>query len=530
MFLKAIWFHKVIWLTLILLLAAMTPVRAEQRLAFVIGNSEYEIGPLANPSNDARLISTTLGSAGFKVTTLLDADLEGMKRGARAFARKVRDAGTGATALFYYAGHGVQVNGRNYLIPVNARLDSAADMEFESMDAQWILDLLEDTGANISIVILDACRNNPFRSLSRSASRGLARMDAPTGSIIAYSTAPGQLAMDGEGNNSPYTQALAQAMQMPGLKVEEVFKTVRQSVVARTGKEQVPWESSSLIGDFYFTGVASGASTITTRHQASVPPGTLFRDCPDCPQMVALPGGSFTIGATGDGPTQQVTVPSFAIAQTETTRASYARFANATGRPMADGCWYFWAVWLHSGERSWKAPGYAQRDDHPVVCMRWSDAQAYADWISQQSGHRYRLPSEAEWEYAAGSAGTADCTAANAYDQSAIAEWGSPLMNTLSCNDGHAGTSSVGTLRPNSNGLSDMFGNGWEWTADCWNSSHAGRPTSATAVQSGDCNQRVYKGGHFASPVEHLRPAFREPGAAELPNVYGTFRLVRDLN
>ena len=521
-------FHKAIWLILAGLLLVCMPAHAEQRLAFVIGNSDYKSAPLANPSNDARLISDTLGASGFQVTTLLDADLEGMKRGARAFAKKVRGAGAGATALFYFAGHGVQVKGRNYLIPVNAQLESAADMEFESMDAQWMLDLLEDTGADISIVILDACRNNPFRSISRAASRGLARMDAPTGSIIAYSTAPGQVALDGEGNNSPYTEALAAAMKRPGLKVEEMFKTVRQSVVAATIKQQVPWESSSLIGDFYFTG--GTAEQAVVRHQESVAPGKAFRDCPDCPEMVALPSGSFTMGSVNEGPATQVTTPTFAIARTETTRGDYTRFVQATGRGMADGCWYFWAVWLHSSERSWKAPGYAQRDDHPVVCMRWSDAQAYADWITQKSGHRYRLPTEAEWEYAAASAGSADCTVANAYDESAIAEWGHPLMNTLSCNDGHAGTSPVGLLRKNANGLVDMFGNAWEWTADCWNASHSGRPASAAAVQTGDCNQRVYKGGHFASPVDHLRPSFREAGSAELPNIYATFRLVRDLN
>ena len=392
-----------------------------------------------------------------------------------------------------------------------------------------MLDLLEETGANISIVILDACRNNPFRSISRAASRGLARMDAPTGSIIAYSTAPGQVALDGDGNNSPYTQALAKAMRAPGLKIEEMFKTVRQSVVASTGKQQVPWESSSLIGDFYFT--AGVATQAVQRPQSGVQPGSRFRDCPDCPEMVALAGGSFRMGSQDHGPAQTVSASSFAIARTETTRAAWARFVRETGRGMADGCWYFWGLWLHSGERSWKAPGFAQADDHPVVCMRWSDARAYADWLSVKTGHRYRLPSEAEWEFAATSAGTADCTVANAYDRSAINEWGNPpLMDTLSCNDGYSGTSPVGQYRENRNGLLDMFGNGWEWTADCWNSSHAGRPASAAAVMSGDCNKRVYKGGHFASPVEHLRPDFREAGVAELPNVYGTFRLVRDLN
>lgn len=239
------------FLTALMALTAFSA--AAERFALVIGNGGYETASLANPPNDAALTASALRDAGFVVTTVVDATQTEMKQTIRAFTQTVRSAGPDAVAAFYYAGHGVQVDGKNYLIPVNATISAKPDLEYETIEAQWVVDMIGASGAGLSIIILDACRDNPFRSFTRSHSRGLARMDAPRGSLLSYSTAPGDVAADGGGRNSPFTEALAKAIRTPGLKIEETFKQVRREVLDATGDRQLPWESTSLTGDFYFT-------------------------------------------------------------------------------------------------------------------------------------------------------------------------------------------------------------------------------------------------------------------------------------
>ncbi len=222
------------------------------RVALVIGNGGYRLAPLKNPVNDATDIADTLRTLGFQVTLKLDQDARGIKRAMREFGRALKRSDT--VGLFYFAGHGMQVAGRNYLIPVGADVESEHDVEFEGIDAGRLLAEMESAGNPLNIVILDACRNNPFTRSFRSSTRGLAQMDAPSGSIVAYSTAPGAVAADGNGRNSPYTQHLLSAMNTPGLAIEQVFKRTRVGVETGTNGKQTPWESSSLKGDFYFHG------------------------------------------------------------------------------------------------------------------------------------------------------------------------------------------------------------------------------------------------------------------------------------
>jgi len=229
---------------------------APARLALVLGNSEYEFGRLKNPANDATLIADSLRDVGFEVYEHLEADQREMKRAIVNFGRALGEAGEDAVGLVYYAGHGVQYAGENYMIPVGAQIEDEIDVDIEGIRASTLLAALDRAGNRLNIVILDACRNNPFGASSRSAAQGLARMDAPSGTLLAYSTSPGNVAVDGSGRNSPYTQALAKAIREPGTKVEDVFKRVRIAVMERTNEKQVPWESSSLTGDFYFTDAA----------------------------------------------------------------------------------------------------------------------------------------------------------------------------------------------------------------------------------------------------------------------------------
>jgi hypothetical protein len=222
---------------------------SERRVALVIGNSAYEVAPLKNPVNDARNMAQTLAALGFEVIHREDLSQKDMKRAIRDFGARIRNGGIG---LFYYAGHGVQVKGVNYLVPVDAKVESEEEVEYECVDAGFVLAQMETARNSMNIMILDACRNNPFVRSFRSASGGLAQMDAPSGTLIAYATAPGSVASDGNAQNGIYTQELLKFMRTEDLSIEEVFKRVRISVRNLTQDKQTPWESSSLTGDFHF--------------------------------------------------------------------------------------------------------------------------------------------------------------------------------------------------------------------------------------------------------------------------------------
>jgi hypothetical protein len=247
---------------LCLLVAMFSSAQAEPRFALVMGNSNYgkEIGKLPNPANDATAMAKALEQTGFKVTKVVDADWKQMKRAIVAFGEVLTAAGPQATGLFFYAGHGVQVKGTNYLVPIGANISKEADVDIETISANAVLDQMEFAGSRVNIVILDACRNNPVARGFRSVSRGLAPMDSVRGTFIAYSTSPGAVAADGSGANSPYTAALVKTIVRPGIGIEEAFREVRGQVMAATNDEQVPWDSSSLTAPFIFK--PTGATTV----------------------------------------------------------------------------------------------------------------------------------------------------------------------------------------------------------------------------------------------------------------------------
>jgi len=219
------------------------------RSALVIGNSAYSVSSLKNPANDSKDIASLLGKLGFTVMHRHDVGIREMETAVRDFGRRLRSGGTG---VFYYAGHGMQVEGRNYLIPVDAKIETESDVRYEALDVGRVLGKMADAGNGLNIVILDACRDNPFARGFRSSRSGLARMDAPRGTLIAYATAPGSVAADGDDRNGIYTRNLLAHMATAGLPVEQVFKRVRIGVLRDTKQKQVPWESSSLTGNLYF--------------------------------------------------------------------------------------------------------------------------------------------------------------------------------------------------------------------------------------------------------------------------------------
>jgi uncharacterized caspase-like protein len=190
-----------------------------------------------------------LRQSGFEVIDQRNATLQEMTRGIREFGDRLLKSDVG---LVYYSGHGLEVKGRNYLLPVNASMIREDEIAFQAVDANLILEKMNTAKKSVNILIVDACRDNPFARSFRSVNRGLAQMDAPTGTIVSFSTAPGKTASDGDGRNSPFTKNLVKAMMRADMPIEAMFKEVRKSVVEETKGQQTPWESSSLIGDFYF--------------------------------------------------------------------------------------------------------------------------------------------------------------------------------------------------------------------------------------------------------------------------------------
>jgi hypothetical protein len=214
----------------------------ERRVALVIGNGSYKGSPLRNPVNDARDMASVLRDLGFSVIEQINADKREMVSAIDKFYQNLRGAKVG---LFYFAGHGMQIQGANYLVPVGTRVSSQSDVQFEAVNAGRVLGKMHDAGNKLNIVILDACRDNPFKRSFRTGRAGLAQMDAPKGTIIAYATAPGSVAADGTGRNGIYTKHLLMNIKRSDLSVQDVFRETGLGVMGATGEKQVPWTSAT---------------------------------------------------------------------------------------------------------------------------------------------------------------------------------------------------------------------------------------------------------------------------------------------
>ena len=274
-------------------------------------------------------------------------------------------------------------------------------------------------------------------------------------------------------------------------------------------------------------------------------PGTVFRDCAGCPEMVVAPAGSYMMGSPSgeagrfdtEGPQHRVAIgEAFAVGVREVTRGEFARFVRATGHSTGNSCW-FWdskkGEGVEGSGRSWRNPGFEQTDRHPVVCVSWEDAQAYVRWLSRETGEGYRLLSESAWEYVArgwtrtarywGEGEAGQCGHANGADASTSYDW------RVTCNDGHAWTSPTGGYTQNGFGLYDVLGNVWEWVQDCWNDGYEGAPGDSRAWERGDCSQRVARGGSWINTPSILRAAIRYWDTSGYRNNYLGFRIARTL-
>ena len=241
---------------------------SEKRIALVIGNADYAETPLRNPVNDAQDMSVALRKLGFDVIELTDASRRDMFNGVREFRQKLR--GTQALGLFYFAGHGAQFRGQNYLLPVDHQVQAASELQIDSLSAQDVLAQMQEAGNPINVVILDACRNQPFPGSSRNGARGLARMDSISGSLIAYATSPGSIAEDGNGRNGVYTSALLEQLNKPNHSLTDMFNRVGLEVSRATAGKQEPWVSSSPLPPIYLAGkTAEQATTVETTSTVS---------------------------------------------------------------------------------------------------------------------------------------------------------------------------------------------------------------------------------------------------------------------
>ena len=469
--------------------------------------------------------------------------------------------------MFYFAGHGAQVGGANYLIPVNAQIRAETDVPDESLDVAGVLRRIEEARPRVGLVILDACRDNPYPGAQRSSARGLARMSVPTGTIVAYATAPGSTAEDGSGTQGTYTGALARYLAQPGLDIKEVFDRAAQEVERLTNGRQRPREEIGLRGRFVLreepaTAVAPGtaqglpaarpsaddperdvwelakrrdnvasyeaylqaypqgryvaaARAALAGLRPAVPAvgsapadaaspsgrrdGEVFKDCAECPEMAVIPAGRFLMGSplfeagryADEGPQRWVDVPRFAIGRFEVTQRQ-------------------WEAVMGSNPSRLSACG----PDCPVENVSWNDAQEFVRRLSQRTGQSYRLPAEAEWEYAARAG------AMTAYF------WGDAFDSGRS-NNGRQ-TARVGSYGANAFGLYDLHGNVQEWVQDVWHDNYVGAPNDSSAwMAGGDSSRRVLRGGSWGITPRGLRSAVRNGSTPDFRTGITGFRVAR---
>lgn len=519
------------------------------KLALVIGNADYDgdgridvsaagvassesrgfVPDLRNPLNDAADIRDALQRIGFRVDHVVNADGARMGAALVEFGTKVAAAPDTAQIVVYYAGHAIQVDGANFLIPVKAQLPATDFSTMPTSQVQTVLrrvavstteiteQLKQLRAPGVNLLMFDACRNNPWetrvRGLGRSvsATRGLAEIAAPPRTVIAFSTAPGRTADDGAGRNSPFAGVLKNWITKPGT-VLQMLDSVGGEVQTATGGRQTPWFQSASVGQACL--VQCGVASQMDRSELPPPPapktrpGEAFKECDVCPEMVVLPAGSFLMGSpasearrAADENQRRVLIPhAFAVGRFEVT------FAEWDSCAAAGGCAPPEELSFRPDDNGW---GRANR---PVIGVSWQDAKRYVRWLNGRVGGRaYRLLTEEEWEYAA-RAGTTTTFSTGITITPADAQYnhrdsyaGSPVLATRPDR-----TAPVGSFRANAFKLHDMDGNVREWVEDCYAAGSRGltRGTDGAYVVQ-RCDFRVIRGGSWYDGPIHLRSASR---------------------
>ncbi len=500
------------------------------RVALLIANSSYRDSDvkLANPGRDARALAEELRRDGFAVTLKENLGKEEMQRAIDAFGTTITP---GAAALFFFSGFGIQVNRQNYLIPSDARIWAERDTQQYGIGVEKILALMHAKGAKAVILIIDASRKNPFEQRFRTSPAGLSATSVPEGALAISSASLDKVHDDADSDPSLFMGALLKEMRAPTpTTAEQIFLRTRNSVARASKGDRVPWISSSLTEDFTFNRPTAEAqsppaaapqparkaeqrsstqSTAGSSPSAGAMPGETFRDCAECPEMVVIPAGEFDMGSN-DAPMEKP-IRRVIIAQPIAIGRREITFAEWDQCVAAGACKY------RPDDRGWG------RGDHPVVDVSWDDAKAYLDWLSQKTGQRYRLPTEAEWEYAARGGTTSPFWWGR--------DGGNGLANCAGCNapGGGSKTTPAGAFRPNAFGLFDTAGNAAEWVEDCWNDTYRGAPKDGSAWTTGQCALRVLRGGSFGNNAAAIRSAARFRYDKDVRYFANGFRAARDL-
>ena len=572
-----------------------------KRIALVIGNDAYQkVDTLKNARNDARLMAATLAKAGFEVTHVNDQGRDGMWRNIDLFKNRINK---GDEVVFYFAGHGVQINSNQLLLPVDISAVNDSQVQRDGVSLVDVQDALKD--ARFALLVIDACRDNPFPKVGTRSiggdTRGLLPPEPVTGQVIVLSAGRNQKALDsvpGEPiNNGLFTWELTQAMQAPGLEIRAALERVKDRVddkAKSVGHAQRPGMVSDLRGNFYFFGAPSAqgpvavaapdpeiafwnevrtngsreyleayfkeypkgkflalaalelkkfdekdkaerarqtaprvpAEVATVRPprepveaeqaivrvappkpeetkvprpvQAATPkPGVVFRDCAECAEMVVIPAGNFEMG--DNGATHTVALKAFALGKTEVTQGQWQ--AVMGGNP---------SIHRFCGSEC------------PVENISWDDAQTFIQKLNAKTGKTYRLPSEAEWEYACRAGARQEYCGGDT--PNAIAWYGA-----FAAGNSDKSTNRVGGKQANAFGLHDMTGNVWEWTQDCWNPTYTGAPVDGSAWSTGTCGQRVVRGGSWNLDTGFARASYRGRISSWNRNNNSGLRLARAL-
>jgi formylglycine-generating enzyme required for sulfatase activity len=454
----------------------------------------------------------------------------------------------------YFVGHAVQNQDRNFLVPIDATISSDADVRSQAVDVDLILDPLIVDRPKGAAIILDAARKNPWQQKASARASGLANLSPIHGITQAYSSAPGQMVDDQAGIQGLFASEFLKAAKVPGRMFKDAFRLTRTAVAKATRSKQVPWETSIDTADFVITpqGVRSSpdpleqgfwetikssdsaanfqayldaypngafASAARERLQAillnspSKPPDiaegstSTIRDCPECPELVLIPPGSFTMGSTEisvEGPMHEVSIQkSFYIGRYEVTYDEWdACLAEkrCTYRPDDRG--------LGRGRR-------------PVTNVDWNDAKTYVAWLSQKTGRSYRLPTESEWEYVARASTTSAYSWGRVFEKDRANCWGCTT-------EPHNNAIEVGSFKPNGFGIYDMAGNAAEWVEDCWSEGYRGAPIDGSALVKSGCSERVLRGGAFNNDPKYVRSAARFKYDYDVRYPSNGFRVVRE--
>lgn len=521
----------------------------KKRVALVIGNGGYSNSPLLNPVNDATDFASTLRNLGFEVQLGINQRRTELRSSIRTFGDRLR--ATQGVGLFFYAGHGIQVNGKNYLIPIGTTVYREYEVEDECVSADLILRSMEDASNALNIVILDACRNNPYARSWRSAGNGLARMAAPSGTMIIYSTKPGMIAQDGTTRNSPFTRHLLNLVNVSGLEIGFLVRELASNLENETGGQQSPWMEGMLKGRFYFRTTLTNDeqkwvdwqqemmriyqradsldsdANLNSATKMKIWNAFLSTYADNNPysnedenirskargrknhwvnymlpvttpspvtsnDMVFVPSGSFMMGRNesddDEKPIHLVYLDGFYMDKYEVTVAQFRDFCSATGHQMPD-------------------QPYWNKDNHPIVNVTCHDAAAYTKWAGK------RLPTEAEWEYAAREGGK-DVLFGNGKDFADPVEINFDGRSKYEKSYSVSGvyrkrTTSVGSFAPNALGLYDMSGNVWEWCADWYDKNYYDNSPERNPQGPSSKRFRVLRGGSWYSEPGNVRCTFR---------------------